>query len=316
MGNCRSVKDEEPKLERTTTESRAEFSVVDSFLSIPFFEKMDHTNVKKLSSLFNRRVYEAEEPVILEGKRENSFHVIVRGSVRATAITPERKEPTVLRVYGMGDWFGDLVYVRDSITPVTITSIERSTILSIEGEEFQRVLKDNPDLSVSVSGINKSDSEPIVQLHKIPFFAGVPENKLQQLGVLLQFRRYKDGEIICKQGEEAESFFYMIEGRVDVSAEGDDGNPVYLDTLSGGNWFGEIALLHNTQRTATITVSKDCLVGVLTREHFNKFMELAPEIEESGIFQRYVSQRTANSLKAIPIFQLYRKKQVGPLPAI
>jgi len=104
---------------------------------------------------------------------------------------------------------------------------------------------------------------------------------------------------------------------VEISASGkgnaEDSSEVYLDTLSSGDWFGEIALLEQTRRTATVTAREECMLLYLSRDNFQRFLRLAPEVLQSGLFDQIVRRRTANSLKAIPIFSVLMKKRVGPL---
>lgn len=76
-------------------------------------------------------------------------------------------------------------------------------------------------------------------------------------------------------------------------------------------FFGEIALIENTRRTATVTTLQPCLLMFLQKDTFANFLAAAPEIKESKLLEKFVRKRTANSLKAIPIFSMLRRKQVS-----
>lgn len=62
-------------------------------------------------------------------------------------------------------------------------------------------------------------------------------------------------------------FSFFIEGRVEVSREGR-----YLSTLSGAKVLGELAILYNCQRTATITANTDCKLWAIERQCFQTIM--------------------------------------------
>jgi len=146
-----------------------------------------------------------------------------------------------------------------------------------------------------------------IQLKEIPFFADIPDNKLEQLASMFEFRRSKENEIICHQGDEANGFGIIINGIINVSAIGPGGNDIHLNTLNEGDYFGEIALTQNTLRTATLTSSTNCLLLYLPSIKFKQFLNDAPEIRESGIFDSTITRRTANSLKSIPLFAFLGK---------
>ena len=86
----------------------------------------------------------------------------------------------------------------------------------------------------------------------------------------------------------------------------------YLDTLSSGDWFGEIALIEKTTRTASVRATQDCILLYLSRERFIRFLKFAPSIKSSALFSDIIRKRTANSLKSLPIFAPLKIKTIGP----
>jgi CRP-like cAMP-binding protein len=308
----------------------AAFEDIHTLVTIPFFDELDHKNAKVLSQMFDRSTYSDGEIIAEEKKSCKQFSIILSGSVKITALsssTPDgdgdndnnhsnedaHEEVELSRLH-KGMWFGETASVTDSRTqPVTIRAIADTTILSISVDTFQKAVSEYPALSVSLCSLGSMP--PLnIQLKSIPFFADLPEYKLQQLGYLIDVVKVKKKEVICRQGDTADGFYYIAEGRVIVTVLSDDQKEeVHLDTLSKGHWFGEIALMQDTKRTATITTTQDCVLLFLQRERFERFLHLCPEIRESGMFQRLITKRTANSLKAIPLFSMFKNKQVGPM---
>ena len=81
-------------------------------------------------------------------------------------------------------------------------------------------------------------------------------------------------------------YFIHIEGRVEVSREGK-----YLSTLSGAKVLGELAILYNCQRTATITAVSDCKLWAIERQCFQTIMMrtgLIKQTEYTDFLKRYV----------------------------
>ena len=167
----------------------------------------------------------------------------------------------------------------------------------------------------------------IVSLRDQPFFAqlgaSIPETKLQQLAALFEFRTCPRDQVLMREHEVAKGFYILIEGRISVSAMafgGIGGSPssqghqaMHLSTLTKGDVFGEIAILFDTLRTATLTAIQPCTLLFLSRSHFLSFLRLAPELLSNGVFTSMVHRRVGASLKTIPLFSCLRLKEKGPL---
>jgi ABC-type lipoprotein export system ATPase subunit len=85
---------------------------------------------------------------------------------------------------------------------------------------------------------------------------------------------YQPGSVIIRQGEEGDRFYIVIRGNVDVVLDHPAGHHILVDTLGPGRYFGEIALLKRTRRTATVRASADGPVEVaaLDAAHFRSMV--------------------------------------------
>lgn len=72
------------------------------------------------------------------------------------------------------------------------------------------------------------------------------------LGTLFEFKEAEPGEVICREGDADREFYLVIEGRLKVTVINDN-RVIELSILRENDWFGEISLIFNTTRTATIT---------------------------------------------------------------
>jgi MFS family permease len=103
----------------------------------------------------------------------------------------------------------------------------------------------------------------LVLLREIPIFAPLPPVTLEQLASHLSHVRLAAGDVVFRQGEHGDRFYIVERGEVEVEPEG---RPAL--TLGRGGSFGEIALLRDIPRTATVTAFTDVELWALERDIF------------------------------------------------
>ena len=103
---------------------------------------------------------------------------------------------------------------------------------------------------------------------KVPLFAGLAPAERQALAAAATLRRYRRGERIVTQGQPGESFFVIVKGRVSVLVISPEGREVVLSTLGDGDYFGEMALLDDATRSASVVASERAELAVLSRPVF------------------------------------------------
>jgi MFS family permease len=117
-----------------------------------------------------------------------------------------------------------------------------------------------------LTAIDRAARVPEEQLELLrgnPIFAPLPAPTLEQLADRLQEVRVPAGDVIVRQGEPGDRFYLIEAGTVDVAV---DGRPAH--ELGPGDGFGEIALLRNVPRTATVTARTDAVLYALERDAF------------------------------------------------
>ena len=90
------------------------------------------------------------------------------------------------------------------------------------------------------------------------------------------------GEVLCRKGETGQEFFLIVEGKTDVTSKGKR-----VATLGDGDFVGEIALLEDTKRTATVAAKTPLRLFVLTRQDFRRL------VNENRSVERKVMQALA-----------------------
>jgi CRP-like cAMP-binding protein len=105
-------------------------------------------------------------------------------------------------------------------------------------------------------------------LKKVPLFAGLDQRELDQIAATMRERRFSAGDTVTQEGAGGAGFFIVEEGEAEVSVEG-----AQRGTIGAGDYFGEIALLTGSDRTATITAKSDMVCWGMTPWDFRPLVE-------------------------------------------
>ena len=119
-------------------------------------------------------------------------------------------------------------------------------------------------------------------LVSVPLFDGLNKRHLNQLAKRFIPRSYKAGDVIVRQGKGGEGMFTIVSGGAEAVLETSDGEKTVVNTFGPANFFGEVAMLDDGPRTASVIATEDTECLVLTRSDFVSVMqndaEMATEI--------------------------------------
>ena len=111
-------------------------------------------------------------------------------------------------------------------------------------------------------------------LKRIPLFADLSRKELAEVARITEDVEVPEGKVLCKEGELGREFFVIIEGEAEVTRRGK-----HVATDRGGDFFGEISLLENTPRMASVTAKTPLRFFVLTSHDFRHLLDDNPKVE-------------------------------------
>jgi len=107
-----------------------------------------------------------------------------------------------------------------------------------------------------------------------PLFANCSKRELQEIAHIADEIDLREGKEMTRQGAPGREFFVLLEGEADVTKDGRR-----INLLSPGDFFGEIALVSDTPRTATVTATTPVRALVITDRSFRRLLKDQPEIQ-------------------------------------
>lgn len=115
-------------------------------------------------------------------------------------------------------------------------------------------------------------------LKRVDFLHHLSFAQLDEFLSAMKPEKAKKGETIIKQGEQGEKFYIIAAGEVSIHVKEGFGKPKKVAVLGDGDFFGEIALLTDLPRIATVIAEKNCDLFVMSKKNFKKIVVANPGI--------------------------------------
>lgn len=207
---------------------------------------------------FFMRGVQAEEVVITQGADGDYFYIVDSGAydiwVQRGVDTPAER----VMVASAGMSFGELALMYNVPRAATVVCAEGGGLWCLDRECFQMLL-------VTAENIKNREYEGF--LAQIEVLSALNRYELAQLSDLLSTELFDDGEDIVLQGDEGDSVYFLYEGECKAYISGEQGEVEVKHYYIQGEYFGEIALLNNEPRRATVRAcGEGCVVLQLKRE--------------------------------------------------
>lgn len=155
-----------------------------------------------------------------------------------------------------------------------------------------------PKTDEQVSRIKEKCSQSFI-------FANLDEKELKTVIDSFEEKRYKAGMSVITQGQEGDVLFLVDQGELDCEKVFKPGDPpTYLLTYKPGDSFGELALLYNAPRAATIKAKTDSLLWALDRECFNNI------VKEAAMKRRERYEQTLRRVELLASIDAYELGQI------
>jgi ATP-binding cassette subfamily B protein len=136
-------------------------------------------------------------------------------------------------------------------------------------------------------------------LSRVPIFRRLSPSQIAALAKLVATERFSTGETIVREGEPGDRLYIVAQGHVEVAAQGAAGRSRRLAELRDGDYFGEVALLRDTPRRASVRALSPTSALVLARQPFMSLLRANPELAIA--FETTVEERSQADLAAVAV---------------
>jgi cAMP-dependent protein kinase regulator len=245
-----------PKDEATFTALEATSRKVDLFHFL-----QDDQRRALINAMF-RKEYADKETIIHEGDEADNFYIIESG--RCKVFKKKGDRDVQVGTINAGQYFGELALINGGTRNASVIADGPKTVCwGLDQTSYLGLLKEH-------HGQKRQRYRTL--LRNVPFLKALQDYEILLVADALQPVNPGDGEVIMKQGDSGDEFFIILEGECSVRKRSDDSEEKEVGRLKAGAYFGELALLRNTPRAATVIAGPKCKLIKLDSKSFNRLL--------------------------------------------
>jgi len=128
-----------------------------------------------------------------------------------------------------------------------------------------------------------------IHLRKIPLLSGLTDEEMLSIKGELRIRQYAKREVVLHKGGSGDGLLFLLGGQLQVIDVTEDGRAIGLRMLAPGDFFGEIALINNSTRSASVVAMSDVLVAFLPAPIAMRLFSHSPTVANQML--RHLAQK-------------------------
>jgi cAMP-dependent protein kinase regulator len=242
----------------------AKQKIRDRLLESFMFAHLDEKDLVVVIDAMEEKIFEEESTVIKQGDDGAELFLVGEGVLECFRIMKIGEAPKKLRDYVHGEAFGELSLLYNAPRAATITAKSHSVLYSLDRDTFNLIVKESAQkkrekYESSIKHVNILDS--------------ISAYERSQIADAIGEEQFKPGELVIKQGDDGDVFYMISEGEAVAKKIFDSGEEAKeVMNYKPGDYFGEIALLRNEPRAASVYAITDLVVMKLDRHSFRRLI--------------------------------------------
>ena len=240
------------------------------------FNNFDDVEISTIVDALEEKHYKKDDYIIKQGDNGDYVYIIEKGELICEKVFKKGDPPTYLKTYKEGELFGELALLYNAPRAATIYAKTDCVLWALDRLTFNSIVKE--------SAINKREKYKKF-LETIPLLSTVESYELYSICDAIKTEKFEKNQYIIKEGEQGDKFFILDEGEAVATKENMNFKKQYIK----GDYFGELALLRNAPRAASVMAVTDCKVLTLDRPAFKRLLGPLEDIlkRNSEAYEKY-----------------------------
>ncbi|MEX0825880.1 MAG: cyclic nucleotide-binding domain-containing protein [Acidimicrobiia bacterium] len=232
--------------------------------------QVEGTNTSRLS-------LEPGEILMRRGDTADTVFVLVEGSLTVSrTMTADRSLLAI--VDEPGAVVGEMAHFGGGVRSVTVSARTRAELIAYPTSAFQQILDANPDLSHHLAelAVQRAEYAELASL-LADHFAIDDDEALMSTCQSVQWLKLEQGTVLFKEGDASDAVYVVVRGRL-TATRGTAPNEVRIGEAGRGEFVGELGLMGQTPRGATLTAARDTVVARMDEKAFNQLVTSQPRM--------------------------------------
>jgi ferredoxin-NADP reductase/CRP-like cAMP-binding protein len=258
-------------------ESSATLEILGFLKKISIFRALDDTTLNSLANSLDILTLDSGDVLLKEKEVANSMFLILEGSVEVYSHSGDGEEVS-LAVLKKGSHFGEQALLSKSRGErnANVRTAEKSVLVEISKDNFKNVLEADPEILTYLHKIGKDQIRQKLEATSSIFRSlSIPESYSQWI----EQKTYSNGEEVFHEGEIGDKFYLIVSGQA-VAFKTENGEEKTLTKYGPGSFFGELALIKNEPRSASVKADGTLNVISIGGEHFIKLYKDSPFLKD------------------------------------
>lgn len=268
-----------------------------SFERTPLLSGLSGQELDDFIDSLELQEFSAGDTIYKTNETNNSLFLIGMGSVRLETQSVRGAQQVFSRL-SEGDFFGELSFMSHNAHMDSAIAETDVSLLIIHRHIFDHWVQKYPSMNETVEDFYCR--RVLARILAItPVFEGIPQEARVPLAQQFNLSFHKAGDIIINEGDIESTFFLIRSGNVEVSTKNkkDTSKQLVLGTLGEGSFFGEVSMLTNMPRTATVTATGSVELLRLSGDKFNTIAKQFPTVHK--VVEAYLKKRVMNTIQTL-----------------
>ena len=145
-----------------------------------------------------------------------------------------------------------------------------------------------------------------LQLQNIPLFSGLSGDELDSVVSIASKRSYPKNTIIINEGDETDSLYLILSGKVKIVLSDEEGKEITISILEPNDYFGELSLIDEEPRSARVVTMEKCQFSIIHKSDFNKLLDHNPALVRILLKDLTKRLRMANkNIESLALMDVY-----------
>ncbi|KAJ3101297.1 hypothetical protein HDU97_001537 [Phlyctochytrium planicorne] len=214
-----------------------------------------------VAAMSEKKVVPGEE-VIKQGGVGDFFYVVETGNLDVL-VARNGQAPIKVTDYTAGGSFGELALMYNAPRAATVIATSDCVLWALDRVTFRRILMENT---------SRKRRMYEAFLEEVPLIVSLEPYERHKIADALESVVFNDGDVVIRQGESGENFYIIESGEAIVTQTDAEGVEHVLPGLKKGDYFGELALLTNQPRKATVSAKGRLKLATLGKKAFVRLL--------------------------------------------